>query len=184
MTYGRSADEVVDFNRWLEAQPHSHKIVVAGNHDRLFESRPAEARKLLTNAIYLEDTGVVVEGLSVWGSPVTPVFNDWAFNVERGAAIRRYWDKIPPGTDVLITHGPPFGSLDKASILSAHLGCEELIKAVVRVKPKLHVFGHIHGGYGQETGPNGTQLVNCAVLDENYTLTHEPVAIELNRKEE
>jgi len=112
------------------------------------------------------------------------VFNDWAFHAERGASIRRYWGKIPPGTDVLITHGPPFGSLDKANILSAHLGCEELTKAVVRIKPKLHVFGHVHGGYGRETGPNGTQLVNCAVLNENYALTNEPVTIELNRKGE
>ena len=85
---------------------------------------------------------------------------------------------------MLITHGPPFGSLDKANILSAHLGCEELTKAVVRIKPKLHVFGHVHGGYGRETGPNGTQLVNCAVLNENYALTNEPVTIELNRKGE
>jgi len=67
MTYGRLADEVADFNRWLGEQPHRYKIVVAGNHDRLFESCPTEARGFLTNATYLENTGVVLEGFSFLG---------------------------------------------------------------------------------------------------------------------
>jgi hypothetical protein len=78
------------------------------------------------------------------------VFANWAFQVESGAASRRYWDRIPLGTDVVITHGPPFGALDKPDILASRLGCQDLIKAILRVRPKLHVFGHIHGGYGHE----------------------------------
>jgi Icc-related predicted phosphoesterase len=108
---------------------------------------------------------------------MTPVFANWAFQVERGAASRRYWDRIPLGTEVVITHGPPYGTLDKPDILAPHLGCQELIKAILRVKPKLHVFGHIHGGHGQEVGPNGTYMVNCAVLDQQYVLTNAPILV-------
>lgn len=56
---------------------------------------------------------------------------------------------------------------------------KDLIQAVLRVKPKLHVFGHVHGSYGQELGPNGTRMVNCAVLDEEYVLTNAPIAVDL-----
>ena len=83
-------------------------------------------------------------------------------------------------TDVLITHGPPFGVLDKTNILGPHLGCEELAKAVSRIKPRLHVFGHIHGGYGREAVKGGTAFVNAAVLNERYVLAHAPIVIELS----
>ena len=75
-------------------------------------------------------------GLKIWGSPVQPEFNNWAFNVARGAAIRRYWEMIPESTDVLVSHGPPFGMLDKSHPSTAHLGCEELAKAVEQIKPE------------------------------------------------
>jgi Icc-related predicted phosphoesterase len=140
MVHGRSTDEIDDFNAWLGSLPHKHKIVIAGNHDLLFEVRPTEARARIINAVYLEDTGVTLEGLNFWGSPVTPVFGDWAFAADRGAAIRRHWDKIPDDTDVLVTHGPPFGTLDKPDILAPHFGCQELTKAVIRTKPRLHVL--------------------------------------------
>lgn len=90
MTYGNAPREIMDFNAWLGRQPHPHKIVIAGNHDRLFESHPIPARALITNAVYLEDSGVEPKGLTFWGSPVQPPFNNWAFNVQRGAPIRRH----------------------------------------------------------------------------------------------
>jgi len=86
MTYGNAPREIIDFDAWLGRQSHRHKIVIAGNHDRLFESHPVPARALITNGIYLEDSGVELDGLTFWGSPVQPPFNYWAFNVERGAA--------------------------------------------------------------------------------------------------
>jgi Icc-related predicted phosphoesterase len=135
-----------------------HKIVIAGNHDRLFESHPIPARALITNAIYLKDSGVEVEGLKFWGSPVQPPFNNWAFNVQRGAPIRKHWDKIPMGTDVLATHGPPFGILDQSRPMTDHLGCEELAEVVEKVAPRLHFFGHIHGGHGRVRGDNGCEF--------------------------
>ncbi len=180
MTHGRAIEEIEDFNEWLGTLPHRHKIVVAGNHDLLFEASPETARERLSNAVYLEHAGVALEGIHFWGCPVTPVLPHMAFAVERGAASRKYWDKIPVGTDVLITHGPPFGILDKEDIWREHIGCMQLSKAVQRVRPRLHVFGHIHGGRGKEQGPNGTYFVNCAALQGSKL--YPPLVIELNHR--
>jgi Icc-related predicted phosphoesterase len=176
MVHGRSTEEIDDFNDWLGSLPFRYRIVIAGNHDLLFESSPAEARAHLSNAIYLENAGITLDGVSFWGCPVTPVLPQWAFSsVEQDAA--KYWNQVPAGTDVLVTHGPPFGTLDKDDILSSHMGCKQLTKAVLRIKPRLHVFGHVHGGYGRERGPNDTCFVNCAVL--NGATLNSPVVIEL-----
>lgn len=179
MIYGTRPAEIVDFNQWLGEQPHRFKVVIAGNHDLLFERQPGFARSLLTNAIYLQDSGVELQGLQFWGSPVQPPFNNWAFNVERGEPIRRHWEMIPEGTDVLITHGPPMRILDRTDQKSAHLGCEELLKVVEQRPPKLHVFGHIHGGYGRLQAGNGTQFVNASVLNEEYSLVNAPQAVDI-----
>jgi predicted phosphohydrolase len=157
-------EALADLNDWLGTLPYKHRVVIAGNHDLLFASKPAQARKLLTNAVYLENSGVELLGLKFWGCPVTPVIKEMAFAVDRGAASRTYWDEVPADTDVLITDGPPFHVLDKNGPVSSHLGCSEITRVVLRVKPRLHVFGHVHGGYGREDGPHGISFVNCAIL--------------------
>ncbi len=110
---------------------------MAGNHDFAFERTPEKARSLLTNCIYLEDSSVVIEGVTFYGSPWQPRFHDWAFNLDRGAQIKEKWDLIPsyPAVDVLITHGPPFGILDK-NYEDLQCGCMDLNDTVRdRIKP-------------------------------------------------
>lgn len=159
--------EILSFNQWLGEQPFKQRIVCAGNHNRAFENMPEIARGLLTNAIYLENDGITIDGVSFWGSPYTPEFMNWAFMYPRGGTAKRYWDLIPNGLDVLITHGPPHGILDQAAPGLEHLGCGELRKAVDAKKPRIHIFGHIHGGAG--TFENGTtRFVNAAYLNEAY----------------
>ena len=176
ITHRGDLDALRDFDDWLGGLPHAHKIVIAGNHDWSFQTSPREARATITNAKYLEDSGTVVGGLSVWGSPWQPWFQDWAFNVRRGAAIRAKWDLIPANTDILVTHGPPFGHGD----LMAHgerVGCEELMMRLTEVKPLLHVCGHIHEGYG--ASPLGSSLlVNASSLDEHYDVLRPPIVVE------
>jgi predicted phosphohydrolase len=94
-------EEVARFNAWLGTLKHKHKVVIAGNHDFLFEREPTLARSMLTNVTYLEDSGVTIEGLRFWGSPWQPRFFDWAFNLERGAPLTEKWNLIPTGVDVL-----------------------------------------------------------------------------------
>jgi predicted phosphohydrolase len=166
MNSGLYPEEILSFNHWLAKQAIQRRVVCGGNHDRLFQLAPRLARELLTNATYLENTGVTIDGVSFWASPYTPEFLNWAFMYPRGAAAQ-YWDQIPHDLDVLITHGPPFGILDQIEPGGEHLGCEELLKAVEEIKPKLHIFGHIHGGAG--TFDNGTtRFVNAAYLNEQY----------------
>jgi predicted phosphodiesterase len=189
-TLGGTTKEVTAFASWFRALPHPYKLFVAGNHDRLFEDRPGEARRLLGDGIvYLQDTGTTIEGKRFWGSPWQPWFLDYAFNLRRGKALQAKWDLIPEGTDVLITHGPPRGLRDRVEgplarflgrVLGQgpHAGCDDLREAVARRRPTLHVFGHIHEGYGREA-VDGTAFVNASVVDARYRPVNAPVVVEL-----
>jgi Icc-related predicted phosphoesterase len=167
MNSGYDVQDIVSFNRWLGEQPFKHRVVCGGNHDRYFEVAPKQARALLTNAIYLENSGITIDNVTFWGSPYTPEFLNWAFMYPRGTSAKRYWSLIPHNLDVLITHGPPFGILDQTAQGEAHRGCEELLIAVEEKKPRVHLFGHIHGGAGTfQNEP--TRVVNAAYLNERY----------------
>lgn len=173
--------QVERFLLWFSAQPHRHKIFIAGNHDWLFEREPDRAAGLLARhpaLVYLQDSGVVIEGLRFWGSPWQPAFCDWAFNLPRqGPGLREAWNRIPGATDVLITHGPPHGVLDQVRG-GAHLGCEELESRVGAVRPRVHVFGHIHDGYGMARA-GSTLMVNASICDEAYHPVNAPIALDL-----
>jgi Icc-related predicted phosphoesterase len=158
MTHRGTLGELVEVNRFLARLPHRYKLVVAGNHDGCFEDEPGRARAVLTAATYLEDESVVIEGLRFHGSPWQPWFHGWAFNLPRGPKLARKWAGIPEDTDVLITHGPPLGFGDRSRD-GARVGCEELLKRVRVVRPRLHVFGHIHEDGGLWT-EEGTTFVN------------------------
>jgi Icc-related predicted phosphoesterase len=170
------AEEVARFASWMRALPHRHKIVIAGNHDFLFEREPAVARSMLTHVTYLEDSGVTIEGLRFWGSPWQPRFFDWAFNLDRGVALKEKWDLIPTGIDVLIVHGPPRGVLDR-TWRGEEVGCEDLREALGRIKPRLFVCGHIHEAYGEKT-VDGTRCVNASCCDVRDRLFHAPVVVD------
>lgn len=171
--------ESLDFMNWFSSLDYTYKVFIAGNHDFYFEKTSSdELKKLIPeNVMYLNDSGVTIEGLKLWGSPVQPWFFDWAFNRYRGAEIKRHWDLIPQDTDILITHGPAHGVLDKV-VRGPRVGCEELIKRIQTVKPELFVFGHIHEAYGQYKIQK-TLFVNASVLDERYQLVNQPVVVEV-----
>lgn len=171
--------EALAFLRWFGEQPYSHKIFIAGNHDWFFEEYDkAYIDKVIPKNIhYLNDSGVEIEGLKIWGSPVQPEFCDWAFNRKKGADINKHWKLIPKGTDILITHGPPFGILDTTAS-NYNAGCEMLLKKVNQIKPKLHVFGHIHEGYGMiEKGE--TIFANASSVNLHYQLVNAPIVLEI-----
>jgi predicted phosphohydrolase len=137
-------EELAPVARWIRALPHAHKIVIAGNHDWCFIRHRAQALDMLGDGVrYLEDEGMTLNGLRFWGSPWQPAFHDWAFNLPRGEALAQKWALIPDDTDILITHGPPLGFGDQV-IVAGRQGCEELRAALQRVRPALHMFGHIH----------------------------------------
>ena len=190
--------EIAAASKWLGSLPHHYKIAIAGNHDLQFERSPIEATSLLRSAgvIYLQDTSTSVEGLSIYGSPWQPEFMHWAFNVPRGE-LAKYWNQIPNGLDILVTHGPPYGILDQRVppgvrrlapwedeepfAGSDHVGCEELLAAVQRTKPRVHAFGHIHRGYGT-TQNDHTTFYNASVCNEDYEPVHKPWIIDLDAR--
>src|SRR5262249_2058727 len=142
-------------------------LMIAGNHDWVFE-RITGARHMLKNITYLEDSGTEIDGVKFWGSPHQPWFYNWAFNHPRnGNRLAQYWSLIPDDTDVLITHGPPYGILDFPFGRKASAGCELLLDRVREIEPRVHIFGHIHGSYGrQQIGK--TLFINACLCNELY----------------
>lgn len=177
--------EISVFNKWFAGLPHKFKIFVAGNHDWLFETHNSLACKLLDKSvIYLQDSFVEIEGLKIYGSPWQPRYFDWAFNLNRGAELAEKWKLIPNDIDILITHGPPYGILDQVprGTWVENTGCEELRKRIEEIswfgKLKLHVFGHIHCGYGVWE-ESGITFVNASNCDESYEPTQLPIKAEI-----
>jgi len=171
--------EIKAFDRWLVAQPHRYKVIIAGNHDFAFERDPL-ARDWITGAIYLQDELCELGGLRIWGSPWQPWFYNWAFNLHRGEPLRRVWNQIPTDLDVLITHGPPYQVLDRCAD-GREVGCEDLRDTVFRVRPRLHVFGHIHEAYG-ETEIAGIRFVNASTCTLAYQPTQPPIVVDLEAR--
>jgi hypothetical protein len=146
-----------------------------------------EQLELYNKVTYLQDNLEVIgedyeTAVKVYGSPWQPEFYNWAFNLPRmGWELEVKWNDIPMNTDILVTHGPALGQLDTVVGQGVPLGCELLAERIKVVKPKIHVCGHIHTGYGYKF-VDGTHYFNAAVLDERYTFTQKPMTVEWNPK--
>ena len=159
-----SRNEVEKFNEWLGELNYSHIICIAGNHDFPLVHYHEEAHEIMSNCIYLKDEEVVIDGIKFYGSPWQPWFHSWAFNLQRGPEIAKKWAMIPDDTDILITHGPPYGYGDE-TMWSGHVGCRDLLDRINIVKPKVNIFGHIHEGYGVYNSDNTTFINASSVGD-------------------
>jgi Icc-related predicted phosphoesterase len=171
-----SEDEAIKFANKLKSFKHKYKIVVAGNHDRIFENEPENAKKIFSDIIYLQDSSVVIEGRTFYGSPWSREFNNWAFNLPEDK-LKEKFSLIPKEVDVLITHAPPFSICDK-DIYGSNLGEKPLLEVVKKIKFKYHIFGHIHQGYGKKVVGKKTYL-NVSLVNDLYYMVNKPVVIEL-----
>lgn len=161
--------EVENSLNWLESLPHKWKIFIAGNHDWWFEKNNWNFYKSKwPSLIYLNDSGIQIDGINIWGSPVQPWFYNWAFNRHRGQEIQYHWNKIPENTDLLLVHGPPFGILDRTS-KGENVGCQDLLDTInLKLKSlKGCMFGHIHEDYGQQT-INDITYLNSSICNLGY----------------
>ncbi len=180
LTNKGSLEDVENFADFMAKQDFKHKIVIAGNHDFCFEDdRANEAEQLLKEReiIYLNDSGIEIEGLKFWGSPVQPEFCNWAFNRDRGYDISQHWALIPGDIDILLTHGPAFGLLDRVQE-GQQVGCRDLLDRINQVKPEVHAFGHIHEDYGV-VEKDGTTFVNACSVDRSYRLVNPPIVVKV-----
>jgi len=178
ITYRGKEEEVMDFLAWFSNLNYQHKIFIGGNHDFFLEKNRRNFPKMIPGGItYLNDSGTEINGIKIWGSPVIPWFYNWAFNVPRGQSIRKHWEKIPVDTDILITHGPPHGILDQV-VTGRHIGCKDLVDIIGKIKPRFHLFGHIHESYGI-VKKTGTEFINASLMNETYQLVNKPLVFEL-----
>lgn len=171
--FSKRPSMIRDFDDWLGELPHRHKVVVPGNHELLFQE--PRNRAAITNAELLVASGAEVEGLRIWGSPVTSFIG--AFALSSAEDRKRHWAQIPRNLDILVTHGPPKGILDREAPEEPAAGCPELALAVPKMQPRLHVFGHIHGGYGVLRTPT-TVFINASVYQDG-SLEYPPIVLEI-----
>ena len=186
--------EIQDFIKWFSTiENYTHKIFIAGNHDFSCQDEVSALQELLRlnpGSEYLYDDMFLIgdesadydDMVKVWGSPWQPEFYNWAFNLPRqGAELKEVWNMIPSDVDILITHGPPYGHLDYVTYSKQNVGCELLRDRIDLIKPKIHVFGHIHSSYGYKFDGT-THFFNAAVLDERYNFTQKPLSVEWDPK--
>jgi Icc-related predicted phosphoesterase len=174
--------DVKKFNKVMGELNHKHKIIIAGNHDFCFEENRRKAESRLSNCIYLHDSEVVIDGVKFYGSPWQPRFYDWAFNLDRGEPLREKWRRIPLSTDILITHGPPLNHGDRNQ-RGEPVGCKDLLERVEEVKPKLHIFGHIHEAYGVSRN-DYTLFLNASICTFKYELVNKPLVYDYDKNNE
>lgn len=180
-----------EFCAWMKDQPAKHKCLIYGNHELGFSYGPKREEALATpkqfGITYLENSSVEIDGIKFYGSPVQPWFHDWEWNVHRGPDIAKIWAAIPEDTQVLITHGPPFGVLDSLAednpfFPAEKLGCEDLLERITNLpKLKAHIFGHIHSGHGTMKGPNNVTFVNASICDDvhHHKAVNKPIVIDI-----
>jgi len=188
--------EVEDIFNWFNkvSSKYTYGVVfIAGNHDRSFDPKfnlDSQTKKpdwleeklafLYDNVYYLENSSVNINGVNIWGSPITPWFHGdrWAFNRHRGPEIKEIWDTIPNNTDIIVTHGPVYGKLDFTEYDKLYVGCFELEKRIYSVKPKLHIGGHIHEGYGMTYDEN-TTYINASICNLQYEPNNAPIEFDI-----
>ena len=161
-TMSGSEAETLDFLEWLCDLPYRHKVLVAGNHDACLYGATLDG--LDDNVHYLCGSGVEIEGLKFWG---VPMFMEDCVSGHQ----EQLYAAIPDGTDVLVTHTPPYGILDRdGGIL---YGSRELLERVHTIRPSMHLFGHIHKAHGT-TNDRMTVFSNAAIMDEGYDSLNVP----------
>ncbi len=144
-------------------------ILIWGNHDFLGEF-PELWPTLPDGVTLLHDSGVEIDGVKFYGTPWVPNLPMWALARKHDAEIAPMFAAIPVTTDVLISHGPANGTLDRVIGWREPVGSPSLLANIERVKPKLHVFGHIHEGRG-----NVGASYNVSAVTESYQPRVDPI---------
>eukprot|EP01083_Nonionella_stella_P016465 45957_1 len=188
--------KIIEFNEWLGTMPHKYKIVIAGNHEICFNELSADfiQENILTNCIYLQDSWVQLYGLKIYGTPWTTCSRTMAFSYGGSKKfLYSKWEAIPSDTDIVVSHLPPLGIFDlawgaKYDFSDAckvcgdthkkykHWGCATLKKNIVeRIKPKLHLFGHVH----DDTGFQMDKQSNVLFINSAMDLAHRSHRVKL-----
>lgn len=186
--------EFESFVSWFRKIPATFRVFIAGNHDWCMELKPSWLEEVIKpdeNTIYLEDSGVNIMGVEIWGTPWQPEFHNWAFNLPRGKQLAEKYALIPESTNVLLSHGPPRGFGDsipwsyvRPSEHTNLVGCDDLLARIKELPNlKLHVFGHIHQDDRKEITPETIvrkegypelSLINASIVNNQYDISVKP----------
>lgn len=171
------------FRDWLRSLDYKKKIMVGGNHDMCLFNKSFPFDDEWLGATWLNDSGCEYEGLKLWGSPWTAWFKGInphckAWTLTGDEKLAKKWALIPDDTDILITHSPPLGILDEVIHDDKFecVGSESLLYRVLTIKPKFHIFGHIHEGYGRHEA-NDIEFINASHMDANYFPANKTIRI-------
>lgn len=190
-TVGGAYSEISEFEKWFFGLSQArYKVAIPGNHD-VFAERTFEVIQddfTRHNAFILNGSACEIEGVKFYGDPHTPRFGEgFAFQLDRSARkTEDHWAKIPLDTDVLITHGPPYGFRDLVLDITVqanryasrdkrvlcHAGCKQLLERIKVVRPQYHICGHLHAGYGIQATQYDTIVVNAACSADSTGVAH------------
>ena len=173
-------DEVKQFSKWLSSIQDQFRYIILtpGNHDFWFDGNNSDVYPR-TNVFV--NQCIIIEGIKFWLSPYSNQFASWAFMGEENE-LSKIWNKIPTDTDVVVTHGPPKGILDLSLFeykdMTKHAGSQSLLYRILKIKPKVHIFGHIHEAYGEKYR-KGIHFINASITNESYQAVNQPIVINL-----
>lgn len=195
LTFGLKHDLVAqqkflytDFRHWVDTVPAEHVVAVAGNHEQNVEKWGWPVMdNWPDNFHYLQDEGIELDGLKIWGTPWQPWFYSWAFNAPENngeAFLAAKYDLIPYDTDIVISHAPPYGYGDRVGdqrdLRAERVGSRALTAALRRINPRLVVCGHVHAGTGDyQLHGKQTRIINAAVVNARYQVKRGPFMVRL-----
>lgn len=169
-----SIAEIQAFVDWYSQLPHRYKLFIGGNHDGALE----HSRHLINipnNLTYLENELIIIEGIRIWASPVSPPYRSFGFMWDDTRREELY--KTVPECDIIINHSPPYGTIDTV-LDGKSVGCKFLAAAIARVRPKLVICGHIHEAYGI-VNKDGINYINPSIMNIYYQPVNAPIVIEI-----
>lgn len=175
-----------DFFNWFRTLP-ADKIFVPGNHSTAISNGLVKPEEY-PNIKFLIHQDFKYKGLNIFGSPWTPSYgNSWAYMRKRNQMFV-VWENLPTDIDILITHGPPKGILDltrdRDTDELVQVGCKSLLNAVLKIKPKIHCFGHIHSedgiyNFGKVSNQVGIDFINAACYNHRQNQFYQGHLIEI-----
>ena len=151
ITENGTIEEAEGFMEWFCSLPYRHKIFIAGNHDMCLYGANIEG--LPDNVHYLCNEAITIDGIKFYGVPMF-LHDDLEGNFPE------LYGRIPDDTDVLLTHQAPLGILDEQD--GINFGDYYLYKRVINVRPKYHLFGHIHHTEKTRMTFRGVRFSNAA----------------------
>jgi len=172
-------EEVTEFCKFLEQCPHEYKLVIGGNHDESILAASTKQEKNPSKAVedflsekyctYLQNKTVEINSVKIYGVP-------WVKGDFR--VTKSVYDSIPEGTDIVLTHAPPLGCGD-CMVGTTHSGDQELLKTMLKIKPRYHLFGHAHEGYGIYQS-QCTTFINAATCTRDLKPEHPPIVFDIS----